>query len=85
MEVTIIFIAVMLLIVLVSSKKFNPLFKLAGKLIINCILGVVLLLLVNFFGASYQLTLGINALTILISGFCGILGVIFLEIFKFYF
>ncbi|MDT8719559.1 pro-sigmaK processing inhibitor BofA family protein [Clostridium sp. 19966] len=85
MEVAIAFTAVLLLIVLISNKRFNFLFKFAGKLILNCFLGALLLLLINFFGASYQLSLGINAVTILVAGFCGIPGVIFLEIFKFYF
>ena len=56
-------------------------FKILGKLILNGILGVVLLVIVNFIGSYVNVYIPINITTALISGF-GIPGVIFLIIFK---
>lgn len=67
---------VILAVVLSASIKFII------KLVINGVLGVILLLLVNFIGASFSFHIGINAITALIAGFFGIPGVIFLIIFK---
>lgn len=56
--------------------------KILFKLIINAVLGAILLLIVNFIGGYFGLSIGINAWTALIAGFFGIPGVIFLIIFK---
>ncbi|AYF53974.1 transcriptional regulator [Clostridium novyi] len=58
--------------------------KILYKLIINGVLGVVLLLIVNFIGGNIDITIGINPWSALIAGFFGIPGVIFLIIFKFF-
>ncbi|KGM96980.1 pro-sigmaK processing inhibitor BofA [Clostridium botulinum] len=58
--------------------------KILYKLIINGVLGVVLLLVVNFIGGNVGITIGINPWSALIAGFFGIPGVIFLIIFKFF-
>lgn len=63
-------------------KIFSWPLKMLIKLIINGVLGVILLLLVNFIGGNFGLFIGINAVTALIAGFFGIPGVIFLIIFK---
>lgn len=63
-------------------KFFSWPFKVLVKLIVNGILGVVLLIIVNFLGAYFGFNIGINAVTALIAGFFGIPGVIFLIIFK---
>lgn len=73
-------LALLGLIVLV--KLFSWPFKMLLKLIINGILGVILLILVNFVGAYFNISIGINAVTALIAGFFGVPGVIFLLIFK---
>ncbi|MCH5138336.1 pro-sigmaK processing inhibitor BofA family protein [Clostridiaceae bacterium UIB06] len=52
------------------------------KLIINGVLGVILLLIVNFIGQYFNFYIGINAITAIIAGFFGVPGVIFLIIFK---
>lgn len=60
--------------------------KILIKLIINAVLGVILLVIVNLFGAEmFNFTIGINAVTALIAGFAGIPGVIFLILFKLFF
>ncbi|MGY0373871.1 pro-sigmaK processing inhibitor BofA family protein [Clostridium sp. JNZ J1-5] len=56
--------------------------KILFKLVVNAVLGAILLLIVNFIGGYFGLSIGINPWTALIAGFFGIPGVIFLIIFK---
>ncbi|MBC8061825.1 MAG: pro-sigmaK processing inhibitor BofA family protein [Clostridiaceae bacterium] len=63
-------------------KFFKWPFKILLKLIVNGVLGVILLLLVNFVGTSFGISVGINFITALIAGFFGVPGVIFLIIFS---
>lgn len=63
-------------------KIFSWPLKILIKLLANAVLGVILLLLVNFFGTYFNFSIGINWITALIAGFFGIPGVIFLIIFK---
>ena len=63
---------------LIVVKFFAWPLKILVKLILNCIFGVLLLLLANFVG----ITIPINAATALISGFLGVPGVIFIIIFQ---
>lgn len=71
------------IIFIVLAKFFIWPLKILLKLIINGALGVVILLLINYFGTMYfNFYIGINAITALIAGFFGIPGVIFLILFK---
>jgi pro-sigmaK processing inhibitor BofA len=63
-------------------KVFAWPLKLLFKLIANAVLGVLLLILVNFVGQYFNFYIGINAITAIIAGFFGVPGVIFLIIFK---
>ncbi|MBU3114018.1 pro-sigmaK processing inhibitor BofA family protein [Clostridium lacusfryxellense] len=63
-------------------KLFSWPLKILAKLVFNCVLGVVLLLLVNFLGGYVNIFIPINAVSALIAGFLGVPGVIFLIIFK---
>lgn len=63
-------------------RSFSKTFRFIKFIVLNCILGLLLLLSVNFIGTFCGFTLGVNLVTVLISGFCGIPGVIFLIIFK---
>lgn len=73
-------IAIILLFIVV--KIFAWPIKVFIRLCVNGFLGAVLLWIVNFFGATFGITVGINAITALIAGFFGIPGVIFLIIYK---
>ena len=75
-------IAIILLIFLV--KIFAWPLKIVGKLILNGLLGVMLLLLVNFVGKHFNFYININIATSLIAGLLGVPGVIFLIIFNKY-
>lgn len=63
-------------------KVFAWPLKLLFKLIANAVLGVILLILVNYVGQYFNFYIGINAITAIIAGFFGVPGVIFLIIFK---
>lgn len=56
--------------------------KIMWKLMVNGVLGVVLLVIINFVGKYFGVMIGINGWTALIAGFFGIPGVLFLIIFK---
>lgn len=60
-------------------------FQLLLKLLTNSLFGILLLLLTNFVGAYFSFFLPINLATILISGFLGIPGILFLVGIKFLF
>ena len=66
---------------IIVVKLFSWPLKILAKVILNCILGVVLLLLANFIGKYFGINIAINAVTALIAGFLGVPGVIFLIIF----
>ncbi|MBZ9609822.1 pro-sigmaK processing inhibitor BofA family protein [Clostridium estertheticum] len=67
---------------LIVVKLFSWPLKILVKLILNCVFGVLLLLLANFLGKYVGITIPINAVTSLIAGFLGVPGVIFLIIFR---
>lgn len=59
--------------------------KILGKLALNAVLGVILLIVVNFIGQYFNFYIAINEATALIAGFFGVPGIIFLIIYKVYF
>jgi len=67
----------------VVVKLFSWPLKILAKLLLNCIFGVLLLLLVNFLGQYIGVEVPINAVSSLIAGFLGVPGVIFLIIFQY--
>lgn len=76
------FALVGLVLLVVVVKVFSWPLKMLLKLLVNGVLGVILLIIFNLVGKNFGVTIGINAVTALIAGFCGIPGVIFLVIFK---
>lgn len=74
-------LAVVLLFILILRLIFGSIKKIVG-LLINSVLGAVGLLIVNYFGASFGISIGINLFTAIIAGVFGIPGVIFLIIFQ---
>ena len=73
---------VAVLLLLFIARTFSGSLKFVKGVILNCILGIILLLAVNFVGGYYDFYLGLNAVTVLVSGFCGVPGVAFLVVFK---
>lgn len=71
--------ALFLLVILyiIAQVAIKPI-KLLWKLLINSGIGMVLLLLTNYLGTFFGLSIPINILTVLIAGFLGIPGVLLL-------
>lgn len=76
-------VAVLFLLIFIKVIKW-PL-KIALKILVNGVLGVILLIFVNLIGSFFSFSIGINWVTALIAGFFGIPGVVFLIIFKLFF
>ena len=70
-----------ILIYLVGRMLTMPI-RLVFKLIYNGIVGGIMLWIVNFVGAYFNFTIGINPITALVAGFLGIPGVVLLILFK---
>ncbi|MCJ7690619.1 MAG: pro-sigmaK processing inhibitor BofA family protein [Clostridiaceae bacterium] len=76
-------IAIVAMVIVV--KLFSWPLKMLGKLIMNGVFGVLLLLLVNFisqYAGFKEIFIEINVVTALIAGFLGVPGVIFLIIYN---
>jgi inhibitor of the pro-sigma K processing machinery len=76
-------IAIVAMVIVV--KLFSWPLKMLGKLIMNGVFGVLLLLLVNFisqYAGFKEIFIKINAVTAIIAGFLGVPGVIFLIIYN---
>lgn len=72
-------IAVVVFLIILSFFRWP--IKLFWKLILNAGIGLALLLIFNFAGVYFKLSVPINWASILICGFFGIPGLIFLLIF----
>ncbi len=70
--------------VLVVAKLLAWPVKKIMKLAINVVIGIVMIILVNNFGASIGITIPFNVVTALIAGILGIPGVILLIIIGFF-
>lgn len=77
LDLAIAVIFIMFLVVLLGRVIFTPL-RWIFKLLLNSAIGLILLLLLNFLGAPFSLSLPINPVTVIISGFLGLPGVILL-------
>ncbi|HZJ83921.1 MAG TPA: pro-sigmaK processing inhibitor BofA family protein, partial [Syntrophomonadaceae bacterium] len=77
--VNVIMAAFFLLVILyIVAQVFLKPIKLLWKLIFNSAIGLILLLVVNYFGAFLSFKIGINIITVLIAGFLGIPGLLLL-------
>jgi inhibitor of the pro-sigma K processing machinery len=72
----------LLLIIYIGAKVILKPVKLLWKLIINSLIGLVLLLLVNYLAARFGFELPVNIITVLVAGFLGIPGVLLLICFQ---
>jgi inhibitor of the pro-sigma K processing machinery len=69
--------------VFIIAKILSWPFKIIFKLIINILLGALLIIIVNTFGAGIGLNIPFNTITALTSGLLGIPGVILLIILQY--
>ena len=71
----------LILAVILLRLIFGSIKKIAG-LMINSVLGAIFLMIVNYFGAYFGISVGINLLTAVIAGIFGIPGILFLIVFQ---
>ncbi|WP_139902172.1 pro-sigmaK processing inhibitor BofA family protein [Clostridium thermarum] len=81
MEYAAYFLVVVIILFLIA-RSFSGSWKPFRTLLLNCLLGLLLLVVVNFIGSYLDFFIGINAVTVLVSGLCGIPGLAFLVILK---
>jgi inhibitor of the pro-sigma K processing machinery len=79
---------ILLIVVLLGLFAMIKFFSWPGKIIralfLNTILGIILLFIINAVGSNFDVHIGINLITVLIAGFFGIPGAIFLVVLKLY-
>lgn len=78
-------LAVLLLLVILFFviQMFMKPIKILWKLLFNSVLGLILLVVVNYIGHYFSFTLPYNIITVLIAGFLGIPGILMLVCFHF--
>lgn len=81
---TLLAFAVGVLALCIILKIISIPIKLIIKLVINALVGGIVLLLINYFGAMIGFTIDINWLTALIVGIFGVPGVIIVAILQFF-
>lgn len=64
---------------------FGKSIKILFKFVLNSVVGYILLLIFNFFGSIFGLTLQINIINAFIAGVLGIPGIILLFVLKYLF
>lgn len=69
------------IIFIIAQLVMKPM-KLIWKLLINSVIGLVLLMIANFAGSYFNFALPINIITVIISGFLGIPGILLLICFQ---
>ncbi len=84
MEYFNIVLAAILLLVIIYfvAQVFMKPVKLLWKLLVNSVIGLILLMLVNFLGGYFSLSIPINLITVLVAGFLGIPGILVLICFQ---
>lgn len=70
-----------IILFIIAQLVLKPI-KLIWKLLLNSVIGLILLMLVNIAGAYFHFALPINIITILVSGFLGIPGILLLICFQ---
>jgi inhibitor of the pro-sigma K processing machinery len=74
---------VLIVLVAVFAQILMKPIKLIWKLLVNSAIGLLLLLVANFIGQYFDLSLPINIVTVLMAGFLGVPGILLLFVLKF--
>ncbi|MBC7075177.1 MAG: pro-sigmaK processing inhibitor BofA family protein [Syntrophomonadaceae bacterium] len=81
--INLIIAALFLLIILyIIAQLFMKPVKLLWKVLLNSGIGLILLIIVNYFAAAFHFNLPINIITVLTAGFLGVPGIILLICFQ---
>lgn len=78
----IIMILIGLILAVILLRLIFGSIKKIGGLIVNSILGAIVLMIINFFGAYVGISVSVNLITAIITGIFGIPGIVFLIIFQ---
>lgn len=73
-------VAFIIFLVLVSARIFVRPLRFLVKILVNSLVGLLLLVIFNFFGSMMDFIIPVNIVTILLAGFGGIPGLILLII-----
>lgn len=71
----------MVILYIIAQVVVKPI-KLLWKLLLNSAIGLVLLMLTNYAGAYFAFSIPINLITVLITGFLGVPGILLVICFK---
>lgn len=72
----------LLVVIYIGAQVMMKPVKLLWKVAINSVIGLILLLLVNYAASYFGFVLPINIITILVAGFLGIPGILLLICFQ---
>lgn len=72
----------MLVVIYIIAQVFLKPIKLAWKVLLNSVIGLILLLALNFIGSYFSFYIPINFITVLVAGFLGIPGLLLLICFQ---
>lgn len=75
------YIIIAIIVFVILLRMFSWPIKLIWKLIINGVIGLALLLIFNYLGVYFKVSIPINWVSVLITGFFGVPGLAFLFIF----
>lgn len=76
-----VYLVIAIAVFLILFRVFSWPIKLIWKLILNGGIGLALLLIFNFLGVYFKVSMPINWVSVLITGFFGVPGLIFLYVF----
>lgn len=71
----------LVIIIIIAQVIMKPI-KILWKITLNSVIGLLLLLVVNYMGNFFDFNLPINIITVLIAGFLGIPGIFLLICFQ---
>ncbi len=74
--------SILLVVIYIGAQLVMKPVKLLGKVLVNSIIGLILLMLVNYGGTYIDFQLPINIITILVAGFLGIPGILLMICFQ---
>lgn len=73
MDIILAFLLVVFVLLFIA-RSFSRSFRFVKFIVLNCILGLLLLISTNLIGTFFGFTLGVNVITILIAGFAAFQG-----------
>ena len=76
-----VFLFGVILLIIIGRLYITPI-KFILKILLNSAIGLAILFVINFFGKMIGLTIGINVITVLVSGILGVPGIVLMLMLK---